>query len=150
MKRLSLPLLIVTLMCLTACETKTEEMAMSEPQPYEPLSTLDTEPADTTYANDPYAGDPFQTEGFNTNDNTTYTPPPTYTSATTDTSNEETLIDSNTTGLRTHTVRKGDTLFKLARQYYNDETRWRDIWDANRDKIKDKNHIEVGMVLVIP
>lgn len=51
---------------------------------------------------------------------------------------------------RTYTVRKGDTLYALARRFYNDERRWRDIWQANRDKLPDPNRLAVGMTLVIP
>lgn len=51
---------------------------------------------------------------------------------------------------RTYVVRKGDTLFALARRFYNDQRRWRDIWQANRDKLPDPNKLSVGMTLVIP
>lgn len=51
---------------------------------------------------------------------------------------------------RTYVVRKGDTLFSLARRFYNDERRWRDIWQANRDKLPDPNKLAVGMTLVLP
>ncbi len=51
---------------------------------------------------------------------------------------------------RTYIVRKGDTLYALARRFYNDERRWRDIWQANRDKLPDPNRLAVGMTLVIP
>ncbi len=53
-------------------------------------------------------------------------------------------------GSRTHIVRKGDTLFSLARQYYNDNSKWRTILEANSDRIKDKDAIKVGQELVIP
>lgn len=51
---------------------------------------------------------------------------------------------------RMHTVQKGDTLYKLARQYYNSASRWRDIHEANRDQISDPNRLKVGQTLVIP
>ena len=52
---------------------------------------------------------------------------------------------------RTHVVKKGDTLFSLARQYYEgDMSKWRRIYDANRDQIPDKNRIRIGQEFVIP
>ena len=51
---------------------------------------------------------------------------------------------------RTHTVAKGDTLFGLARQYYGDQSKWRTIYDANRNELPDPNRIRVGQRLVIP
>lgn len=51
---------------------------------------------------------------------------------------------------RTHTLRKGETLMGLARQYYGNASGWRTILEANRDKIQDPNKIYVGQVLVIP
>lgn len=53
-------------------------------------------------------------------------------------------------GGRTHTVQKGDTLYKLARQYYNDQARWKDIYEANRAEMGNPNQIRVGQRLVIP
>ncbi len=51
---------------------------------------------------------------------------------------------------RTHKVSKGDTLFGLARTYYNDASRWKDIYAANRDTLSDPNKLRVGQDLVIP
>ena len=55
-----------------------------------------------------------------------------------------------TTGARYHTVQKKDTLYALARQYYNDQSRWKDIYEANRAELGDPNRIRVGQRLVIP
>ena len=56
-----------------------------------------------------------------------------------------------TTGTRYHTVQKKDTLYALARQYYNDQHRWKDIYEANRADIgNDPSKIRVGQRLVIP
>lgn len=51
---------------------------------------------------------------------------------------------------RTHVVRKGDTLFVLARHYYGDQSQWRRIWDANKAALPDPNRIKVGQSLSIP
>ena len=55
-----------------------------------------------------------------------------------------------TAGAREHTVVKNDTLFGIARQYYGDATRWKDIYRANAGTISDPNRIRVGDRLVIP
>ena len=53
-------------------------------------------------------------------------------------------------GARKHTVRPGDTLSKLAQQYYNNRGKWRDIYAANRDVMKGESDLKVGMELKIP
>jgi len=53
-------------------------------------------------------------------------------------------------GARRHMVAKGDTLFNLAQRYYNDRSRWRDIYNANRDIMPDENSLSIGMNLRIP
>lgn len=50
----------------------------------------------------------------------------------------------------THTVVRGDTLWDLADNYYNDPFQWRRIWEANRDKINDPNLIYPDQVFAIP
>lgn len=57
---------------------------------------------------------------------------------------------ASNSGGRTHTVAKGDTLYKLARQYYNDQSRWKDIYEANRAEVGNPNQLRVGQRLVIP
>jgi len=59
-------------------------------------------------------------------------------------------FSSPTTGGRTHTVQKGDTLYKLARQYYNDQSKWKEIFEANRAELGDPNRVRVGQRLTIP
>ncbi|MFA5865605.1 MAG: LysM peptidoglycan-binding domain-containing protein [Phycisphaerae bacterium] len=54
-------------------------------------------------------------------------------------------------GGRIHVVQKGDTLYKLARQYYNgDASQWRRIMQANQGQIPNPNQLKVGQKLVIP
>ncbi len=43
-----------------------------------------------------------------------------------------------------YTVKKNDTLMKIAFEVYGDITRWRDIFDMNRDKLKNANMIMAG------
>jgi nucleoid-associated protein YgaU len=51
---------------------------------------------------------------------------------------------------RTHTVKKGDSLSKIAKQVYGDAQQWRRIYDANRDIISNPDLIHPGQVLKLP
>lgn len=51
---------------------------------------------------------------------------------------------------RTHVVAKGDTLFSLAQKYYGDRSRWRDIYNANRDVMPTENSLRLGAEIKIP
>src|SRR5262245_13943462 len=51
---------------------------------------------------------------------------------------------------RTYTVKVGDTLSKIAKQYYGDSGLYRRIFEANRQVLRDPDHIQVGQVLQIP
>ncbi len=50
----------------------------------------------------------------------------------------------------THTVVPGDTLSGIALKYYEDASRWPEIYEANKDKIKNPNLIHPGQTFVIP
>lgn len=54
------------------------------------------------------------------------------------------------TSQRIHTVVKGDTLYSLARRYYRNSTRAKDIYAANRGQMRSQNDLQIGMQLVIP
>ena len=49
-----------------------------------------------------------------------------------------------------HRVKKGDTLSALATRYLGSGTRFRDLFEANREILNDPNDLRVGMELVIP
>ncbi len=49
-----------------------------------------------------------------------------------------------------YTVVKGDNLSKIAQEYLGDAKRWKEIYNANKDQIKDPNLIYVGQKLNIP
>jgi nucleoid-associated protein YgaU len=51
---------------------------------------------------------------------------------------------------RTYTVQKGDTLSKISKEHYGDANKYMKIFEANKDKLKDPDKIQVGQVLVIP
>lgn len=50
----------------------------------------------------------------------------------------------------TYTVQKGDSLSKIARDKYGDGTKWKAIFEANRDQITNPDLIHPGQVLKIP
>ena len=49
-----------------------------------------------------------------------------------------------------HVVIKGESLSKIALNYYGDMFAWEKIYQANISNINDPNLIEIGMTLVIP
>jgi nucleoid-associated protein YgaU len=54
------------------------------------------------------------------------------------------------TASRTVTVKTGDSLSKIAKRELGDASKWRAIYDANRDKISDPDMIHPGQVFTIP
>jgi NitT/TauT family transport system substrate-binding protein len=53
-------------------------------------------------------------------------------------------------GAQPYIVKPGDTLSKLAAQFYNSSFKWERIYEANKDVLKNPNYIYVGMKLIIP
>ena len=51
---------------------------------------------------------------------------------------------------QTYTVAKGDTLSKIAREFYGKASAWPKIFEANRDQLDDPDRIRPGQVLRIP
>lgn len=49
-----------------------------------------------------------------------------------------------------HTVQPGESLSKIAKTHLDDAGRYMDIFNANKDKLKDPNLIHPGQQLVIP
>ena len=47
-------------------------------------------------------------------------------------------------------VKKGDSLSKIALQYYGDMKQWPKIFEANKNQISDPNKIKIGLKLIIP
>jgi nucleoid-associated protein YgaU len=50
----------------------------------------------------------------------------------------------------TYTVKAGDTLGKIAKQFLGDANAYPAIFDANRDQLSDPDKIKPGQVLKIP
>jgi nucleoid-associated protein YgaU len=51
---------------------------------------------------------------------------------------------------QTYTVKKGDSLSKIAKRVYGDAQQWRKIHEANRDIIDNPDLIHPGQVLKLP
>lgn len=51
---------------------------------------------------------------------------------------------------RVHTVKAGETLSGIARQYYGSAKQWKKIFDANADLLKSPDAIRAGQSLTIP
>lgn len=58
--------------------------------------------------------------------------------------------NSENIDVRTYTVKSGDTLSKIAKEFYGNANKYMDIFNANTDKLKDPNKIFPGQELVIP
>ena len=56
-------------------------------------------------------------------------------------------VDPNTVSAREYTVKAGDSLSKIGKQY---GVGWKEIYEANRDQIKDPDLIQPGWKLRIP
>ena len=50
----------------------------------------------------------------------------------------------------TYTVKAGDTLSKIAKQFLGDANAYMDIFNANKDQLSDPDKIKPGQVLKIP
>jgi nucleoid-associated protein YgaU len=58
--------------------------------------------------------------------------------------------ESEVEEVRIYVVQRGDSLSKIAQEVYGDSSRWREIFDANREQIKDPKLIRPGQELRIP
>ena len=56
----------------------------------------------------------------------------------------------STMAARSYTVQAGDSLSKIAKQFYGDANKYMKIFEANKDKLSDPDKIKPGMDLVIP
>ena len=55
-----------------------------------------------------------------------------------------------TTQVRSYTIKSGDSLSKLAKQFYGDASAWEKIFKANQGLIKDADKIYPGQQIIIP
>ena len=59
-------------------------------------------------------------------------------------------VGGGSQGGQTYTVKAGDTLSKISKQFYGDPNEYMRIFYANTDKLKDPDKIQVGQQLTIP
>jgi nucleoid-associated protein YgaU len=57
---------------------------------------------------------------------------------------------SATPEFKTYVVQKGDSLSKIAKHEYGDASKWKKIFEANQDTIKNPDLIHPGQSLRIP
>ena len=64
----------------------------------------------------------------------------------------EVKVDPNAkaASARTHTVKSGDTLSKIAKEHLGDGNAYMKIFEANKDQLSDPDKIKPGQVLKIP
>lgn len=74
--------------------------------------------------------------------------------AATDVYRDTAVLDSeskeNLSAFVEYKVEKDDTLQKISKKFYDTYKKWPKIYEANKDKIKDPNHIRPGIVIKIP
>jgi aspartate ammonia-lyase len=55
-----------------------------------------------------------------------------------------------TSTMRTYKVQAGDSLSKIAKEFYGNANEYQKIFEANRNKLSDPNKVNIGQELVIP
>lgn len=63
---------------------------------------------------------------------------------------EQRLAPATTEQGRTYVIQPGDSLYKISREVYGSGARWREILEANRDRIPDEKNLKVGTRIRIP
>jgi len=49
-----------------------------------------------------------------------------------------------------YSVKSGDTLSKIAAQFYGNGAKWEKVYEANRETLKNPNYIFIGIKIIIP
>ncbi len=63
---------------------------------------------------------------------------------------EQTEQEQGTPKVRMYTVKPGDTLSKISKEFYGSANEYIKIFNANRDQLSDPDKIKVGQELKIP
>ena len=63
---------------------------------------------------------------------------------------KQTEPKEETSNVRMYTVKSGDTLSKISKQFYGSATEYMKIFNANREQLSDPDKIKVGQELKIP
>ena len=59
-------------------------------------------------------------------------------------------VEAPVSSMKTYTVKAGDTLSKIARDYLGNANEYMKIFEANKDQLSDPDKIKPGQVLKIP
>jgi nucleoid-associated protein YgaU len=59
-------------------------------------------------------------------------------------------VEAPVSSMKTYTVKKGDTLSKISREFLGDANEYMRIFEANKDQLTDPDEIAPGQVLKIP
>jgi nucleoid-associated protein YgaU len=57
---------------------------------------------------------------------------------------------SGASSAHTYHVQPGDNLSKISKQFYGDANKYMKIYEANKDKMSDPDHVRAGTDLIIP
>ncbi len=155
MSRLYVGIAALAILALTGCQKNSATVTAQESEAYQPLERMDTASESTQYETDPYASDPYASDPLVSRPEPIRAPvvpaDPVIARPPAPVVREETLIASEEpTGPRTHVVRKGDTLYSLARHYYSKQSKWKSIWEANRARVPNPDKLKIGTKLIIP
>ena len=120
----------------------------TETAPPKPLTAMDKTPPEQ----DPYATDTLMPRGGGkpAPGSDTAVDPGTTAKPSKPGATARTAKGGTTAGGRTYTVQKGDTLTSIAKKFYNDGSKWKKIWDANKAQVPNKDRLKPGTKLVIP
>ena len=62
----------------------------------------------------------------------------------------KTGVDAPVSSMKTYTVKSGDTLSHIAKEYLGNANQYMRIFEANKDQLSDPDKIKPGQVLKIP
>jgi len=123
----------------TSTPAEVSAPATSQATPTTEASSAEAVPTETSTAVPQATSTPIPTATPSTLPTATSTPSPV-----------PTAMPTVAPAAQTYRVVRGDSLWKIALQFYGDGQRWRDIYDANRDIIADPRLLRTGWELRIP
>ena len=66
------------------------------------------------------------------------------------TASETTKNEKQKSKTKIYKIEKGDTLYKISKLHYGDGTRWKEIFEANKEVLNNSTNIKAGKNIVIP
>lgn len=57
---------------------------------------------------------------------------------------------ASSAGGKSYYIKSGDSLWKIAKAVYGDGTKWKDIYEANKNVIENPNKISAGSTIILP